>query len=174
VTSLFRYRQSTPRRRRSVYGRTKQEATRRLAAAIGNRDEGLPSLDGRLRLGAYLARWLDEVVQPAVRARTMESYAMIVERHLAPALGGVGVVALEPSDVARYLRQKRDQGLSERTVQYHHAVLRRALRDAERWGLVHRNVAPAGQPAPGHPPGAGALDGGGGQGVPGDGARPPP
>ena len=39
------------------------------------------------------------------------------------------------------MRTKRGEGLSARTVQYHHAVLRRSLQDAERNGLVPRNVA---------------------------------
>jgi integrase len=41
----------------------------------------------------------------------------------------------------RYQNRKLASGLSANTVRNHHAVLRRALRDAERWGLVPRNVA---------------------------------
>jgi integrase len=35
----------------------------------------------------------------------------------------------------------RDRGLSACTVQYTHAVLRRALKQTKRWGMVDRNVA---------------------------------
>jgi integrase len=35
----------------------------------------------------------------------------------------------------------QDRGLSTRTVQYTHAVLRRGLKQAKRWGMVDRNVA---------------------------------
>jgi len=35
----------------------------------------------------------------------------------------------------------QDRGLSARTVQYTHAVLRRALKQAKRWDIVDRNVA---------------------------------
>ena len=35
----------------------------------------------------------------------------------------------------------QDRGLSARTVQYTHAVLRRALKQSKRWGMVDRNVA---------------------------------
>ena len=37
-------------------------------------------------------------------------------------------------------RAMLDRGLSPRTVQYTHAVLHRALRQAVRWGLIPRNV----------------------------------
>ena len=40
-----------------------------------------------------------------------------------------------------FLNRKQASGLSARRVQYIHAVLRRALVTAERWGLVSRNVA---------------------------------
>ena len=39
------------------------------------------------------------------------------------------------------MNRKRESGLSARTVQYLHAILRRALGQAERWGLVPRNIA---------------------------------
>ena len=35
----------------------------------------------------------------------------------------------------------QDRGLSARTIQYTHAVLHRALKQAKRWGMVIRNVA---------------------------------
>jgi integrase len=38
-------------------------------------------------------------------------------------------------------RAMLDRGLSPRTVQYTHAVLHRALRQAVRWGLIPRNVS---------------------------------
>ena len=45
-----------------------------------------------------------------------------------------------------YMKQKRESGLSARTVQYHHAVLRAALGQAEIWGLVSRNIAKLAKP----------------------------
>jgi integrase len=38
-------------------------------------------------------------------------------------------------------REMQDRGLAARTVQYAHAVLHRALKQARRWGMVSRNVA---------------------------------
>jgi integrase len=66
---------------------------------------------------------------------------MIVAHHLKPALGRTVLAKLAPESIQRYMNQKRTEGLSNRTVQYHHAVLRRALGLAERFGKVSRNVA---------------------------------
>ena len=61
--------------------------------------------------------------------------------HLIPGLGRIPLAKLAPADVQQFLNAKLDSGLSPRRVQYLHAVLRRALVMAERWGLVSRNVA---------------------------------
>jgi integrase len=98
-------------------------------------------VDERQTLGAFLTRWLTDVVEPTVRPRTFDSYRMIVNRHLIPALGKLRLAHLTPSDVQSYLHQKRAQGLSPRTVQYHRSVLRTALGQALRWEEVSRNVA---------------------------------
>jgi len=44
-------------------------------------------------------------------------------------------------ETLRYMQKKRTESLSALSVQYHHAVLRKALGDAERLRLVIRNVA---------------------------------
>ncbi len=53
---------------------------------------------------------------------------------------------------------KQREGLSARTVQYIHAVLRRALGEAETWGLVGRNVAKLVRPPQVRKPEVRALD----------------
>jgi hypothetical protein len=53
----------------------------------------------------------------------------------------------------------QDKGLSARTAKYAHAVLRRALGQAERWGMVTRNVATLVEPPRG-PPGGPLVEAG--------------
>lgn len=48
---------------------------------------------------------------------------------------------LTPQHVQAFLTTQTAAGLSPRTVQYHRAVLRHALGQALKWGLVTRNVA---------------------------------
>ena len=80
------------------------------------------------------------------RPGTLASYRMIVEKHLKPELAKIVLGRLTPQDVQTYMNGKRAGGLSARTVAYHHAVLRRALGQAERWGKVARNVAKLASP----------------------------
>lgn len=130
------------RRRRKVFtARTRTEVSRRLDAARRTIAAGLPLADERLTVAVFLRRWLLESAKPTVRPRTFESYRQTVEGHLLPALGHLRLARLSPDDVNSYMVTKLGEKLSPRSVQYHHAVLRRGLEQATRWGHVARNVA---------------------------------
>ncbi|MCE7927202.1 MAG: site-specific integrase [Chloroflexi bacterium CFX7] len=127
--------------KRKFTGRSRKEVAARLAAAKEAADRHLPVGDPKLTTGAFLDQWLRDSAAPALRPRTHESYAMIVRVHLKPAIGHIPLLKLSPADVQAYMASKRADGLSARTTQYHHSVLRRALHIAEAWGAVPRNVA---------------------------------
>jgi integrase len=128
-------------KRKTYYAKSRAEVGSKLLAAQRALSDGLPLGREHLTLGRFLEDWLENSARPALRPRTFDSYRMIVRQHLEPALGNIRLVRLTPEAVQRYLKDKQESGLSARTVQYHHAVLRRALVQAERWGRVARNVA---------------------------------
>jgi integrase len=127
--------------RRTVYGRTRKEASDKLATMLARATNGLPAVEASTKVGAYLEQWLEDVVQPQVRRRTYEAYRTCVERHITPALGKKQLRNLTPVDIRTLLNSKHSSGLSPLTVKYIHSVLRSALAQAMRDGLVHRNVA---------------------------------
>jgi integrase len=71
----------------------------------------------------------------------VDSYADTVRLHITPSLGRKVLRRLTVSDVDQLLAWKRSAGYSATTVRIIRAVLRRALRQAEREGLVSRNAA---------------------------------
>ncbi len=143
-------------KRKSLYGKTRREAQEKLRAALRDLDAGVDLATGRQTVGQFLDRWLDDVVKPGVRPKTHHSYAQLVRLHLKPALGHHQLAKLTPQHVQAMMTEKSAAGLSPRTVQYLRAVLRRALGQALKWGLVARNVAtladrPARRNAPSRP-----------------------
>jgi integrase len=66
---------------------------------------------------------------------------MIVNHHPVPTLGAKNLADLSPSDLRAYLATRVDAGLSPTTARYHHAVLRAALAQGTRDGILARNVA---------------------------------
>ena len=127
--------------RKWVLGQSRREVAEKLDGLLKARREMLPIPDQRQKLGPFLRHWLDEVAKPTLRASTYKSYDDIIRLHLIPDLGRIPLAKLAPADVQQFLNSKLASGLSPRRVQYLHAVLRRALVNAERWGLASRNVA---------------------------------
>jgi integrase len=112
-----------------------------LTAALKAKQDGLPLPSERQTVAQYLTHWLDDAVKPSVRPRTYVSYSQLVHCYLLPELGRLPLARLAPQDVQAFQKRMLAKGLAPRTVQYMHAVLRRGLGQALRWGLVARNVA---------------------------------
>lgn len=126
--------------RKWVYGATRKEVAERMAKVVEDARRGIMPVSGLVTVGDLLDQWLTGA-RSTVRPSTFGSYCEIVRLHLKPELGRVRLAKLEPGHVERLLRRKLDAGLSPRRVQYIHAVLRRALGRAVRWGWIGRNVA---------------------------------
>jgi integrase len=127
--------------RKSFYGRTRREVQVQLSAAQRELAQGLSPSDARVTVGRFLERWLNDAVRPAVRPSTLRSYEMHVRLYLVPDIGRLPLARLSPIEVQGMLNDRLKSGLSARTVHHIRAVLRRALNQAIRWGLISRNVA---------------------------------
>ncbi len=127
-------------RRKSFYGKTRQEVARRLAEALRDRDKGLPIVGEKQTLGQYLTTWL-KMIESTVDPRTFVRYETLVRVHILPKLGNISLAKLSPQQVQTLYSAKLAEGLSRTTVVMIHAVLHRALEAAVRMDLVLRNVA---------------------------------
>ena len=127
--------------RRSLLGRSRAVVRDKLRDALQAESTGIAAPSDHLNLAAFLDQWLADTVRPKLRPRTYSSYEGIVRVHLVPGLGHLPLARLTPQQVQRYLNAQSADGLSPRTVAIIRAVLRQALGQAERWGMVTRNVA---------------------------------
>ncbi len=127
-------------RRKAFYGRTRQEVRRKLATALKARQDGLPLVAERQTVRQYMGHWL-ESTRPSLRPRTWLRYEQLLRLHVVPEIGKVRLVRLSPQHLQRLYAGRLEAGLSPASVVQLHAVLRRALGQAARWGLVTRNVA---------------------------------
>ena len=134
------------RERRTLYAKTRTEAARKLARAIGERDTGFVVDAGRLTVGDYLERWLEDSVKETVRVSTYETYRYMVGPHLVPFLGALKLRDINPVHVRALYREKLEAGLSAATVRKMHAVLSKAMKQAVLDGLIHRSVCDSVRP----------------------------
>jgi integrase len=145
---MARYTIQTPTgtKRKTIYGKEREEVADKLIEALSNRNKGLVFDADNLKLGEYLGRWLTDSVRDTVRPTTFERYEQVVRVHIRPALGKVKLKNLTSAHVRGLYRQKLDAGLSSRTVQYVHVTLHKALKQAVSDGLIPRNVTEAAKP----------------------------
>jgi integrase len=127
--------------RKFFYGATRREVKERLTAAQHDQQRGLPVLNERELVADFLARWLADVAKPKLRPMTYHRYQDLLRLHVLPSLGKRPLARLTPQDVQTLLTAKLGEGLAPATVVQIRAVLRRALGQALKWGLVARNTA---------------------------------
>jgi integrase len=144
----------TNKRRRKWHSgfRTKREAEAGLATILDQLNRGLYVEPSRLTLAGYLEQWLS-AQEARLRPSTHESYRRVLAAHVTPTLGKVPLAKLSAlaldslyADLLRKGRCDENGGLSARTTRYVHTIVRRALADAVRKGLVARNVADLADP----------------------------
>lgn len=124
---------------RTVRG-TRREAERELSRLLVEVDEGRHAAAGPITFGELLDRWLD-VKRRLVEPKTIESYEWVNRNYVRPSLGERKVASLRPVDLDGLYSDLHRRGLSARTVRICHTVIRQALEQARRWGLIARNPA---------------------------------
>ena len=126
--------------RKKVSGRTRAEVNEKLRRLRQQVDNGVVP-DDKLTVQAFLDRWLTVNLPGTVAESTEDGYVDTVRLHLIPALGRKRLAKLTVADLDRLWKAKRDAGYSSNSVRIMRTVLRRALGQAVREGIVSRNVA---------------------------------
>ena len=117
-------------KRKYITGKTRDDVRDKLAKALSDRAGGLVFDAGTTTTGEYLTQWLPDSVRGTVRKSTYRSYKQVVDSQLVPGVGRVKLAKLRPDHVRGLYRDMLDKGLSTRTVQYAHTLLKRALTQA--------------------------------------------
>jgi integrase len=128
-------------KRKSFYGASAEEVRKQLTAAQKARDDGQPILTDGQTVAQFLADWLENTVKPNAQPRSYEKFSDAARLHVVPTLGRVKLDKLSPQQVQKLLNQKLESGLAPQTVVGIRTMLRTALAQALKWGLVTRNVA---------------------------------
>jgi integrase len=126
-------------KRKSFYGKTREEVQKKLKQAIRDVDNGLQLTSNQETLGQYLTNWL-EGVKHQVKTSSFHCYDNSIRIHVVPSLGKHRLAKLTPQHLQNFYTQKLDAGLSSTTVRQIHLILHRALKDAMRMGMIQRNV----------------------------------
>lgn len=127
--------------RKTVYGKTYDEAAEKVAQLQAQERKGVPVPDKAWTVESFLKHWLAEIVEPNARPTTHSKYETMVRLYLIPKLGKKKLTKLGIDDVRKFLRQLKTEHVGGATQQECLKTLRNALNRAMREELLLRNVA---------------------------------
>jgi integrase len=140
--------------------RTRKEAAIALRTAMSAAEKGRHVKASRRTVAEFLNEWL-AAVQGRIRPTTWTNYRDYRDAYVTPIIGGTALQDLTPVRInllySHLLAEGRVRkakgtppGLAPKTVRNVHVMLRRALRDAVKWGYLPRNPAEDAEPPAAH------------------------
>ncbi|NPV44790.1 MAG: site-specific integrase, partial [Firmicutes bacterium] len=100
----------------------------------------------KITFGEWLDKWLVEYKKGQIKPTTYESYEVIINAHIKPALGNIPLAKLQPHMLQAFYNDRLESGLSTRRVHYCHTIIHQALKQSVKEGLLPRNPAEATSP----------------------------
>jgi integrase len=95
--------------------------------------------DDKMTFAQLSDRFLNDVARHTLKPKTFESYEYLLTSHIVPKIGKIKLTNLRPQHIQSLYSEKLDSGLSKKTVHHIHAVTRRVLNQAVKWGLLFQN-----------------------------------
>jgi len=130
-------------KRKTIYGKKREEVADKLARALAERADGIFYDDENVTVGEYLDSWLKGSVRGSVRQSTFDRYEIAVRVHIKPALGRLKLKKLTPAHLAGFYQDRLAAGSAPASVNKLHVTVNKALDQAVRWRMIPRNVAEA-------------------------------
>jgi integrase len=132
---------ATGKRKREWHSgyRTRRDAEAARIEILSRVQRGEHVAPRKANVAEFLDEWLP-AVRAAVAPSTYEMFERSVRNHLKPRIGGIPLQRLTAAHLDAMYGDLLD-GMAASTVRQHHAIVHRALADAERWQYVARNVA---------------------------------
>ena len=136
---------------RSVFARTQKELMAKLDALKETYCGISLTEDSILTLGEWLEKWF-EGKRRSLRPSTVQYYESMIRTYIIPRLGSRRLTQLTATEVGLFCSELKERGrekehpknglaLSSSTVRSVHGVLRQALADAQKQGLIPDNPA---------------------------------
>lgn len=127
--------------RRHIKRRDESEARAEYRELLNERDRGTVRKKGtKWKVDAWLIHWVENIAPLTARYKTVVGYKTAVYRHLVPGVGAHWLKQIEPEHFEKLYTRMIQSGLKPGTVHQVHRTARTAFGEAERRGIVFRNV----------------------------------
>lgn len=117
----------TPKRVERIGGNTKTEAKKACIDFIKKTDRfGRMQLKEKITVKQFSVLWMNDYVENNLKQNTIDSYNMMLQKHILPVLGSKQLYKVTSIELQRFLYDKKNAGYSKATVS-HMAVLLREI-----------------------------------------------
>ncbi len=130
---------SGAKERKSIYGDTQAEVSKKLRAIVSDLDRGIYQEPNKITVKEWFDIWLETFARTKVKPLTFQSYQGIINRHILPAIGKAPLQSVKGVHIQRMYNGLTAQGLSAKTVKNVAAVAHKAFSVALKQGYISLN-----------------------------------
>ena len=120
---------------------SKKEAQNELTRLLASHQSGTFVAPSRMTVSEFVDPWLSGLQNSGLRHTTLRGYRSAMRNYVIPDLGAMPLQQIRATDLDAMYASLLRRGLSLMTVHHAHRILSKMLTDAERIGIVERNVA---------------------------------
>ena len=123
---------------KTIHG-TKKDAQKYLTAKTREKDLGFFVEPALMPLNEFLDRWLSEIAQNKLRARTFENYESLLNCHVRKILGAKRLSDIQAYEVQKLYNDIKKAKYSPKTIRHVRNVLSSAFKQGVRWKMLMQN-----------------------------------
>src|SRR5258706_1205206 len=127
--------------RREKHSKRQDVVKKWLLTARSELRDGVLPKDENITVSQFFTNYKETVWKHTMRPNTLEVRSYLLRKHILTIIGSIKLVGLRPDHLQSLYSKKLDEGLSKLTVLIIHQLIHKALSNAEKWGMVSRNVS---------------------------------
>lgn len=125
-------------RQRSLYAMTEKDVATKLRAALSAIDNGAWQEPSKMTMAQWMEIWLEDY-QAHTTGRTVETYRIVIDKHMIPLFGRVKVSSMSQIHVRRMISTMTKGGSSPASINQARGILSAAMKCAIEAGLTKSN-----------------------------------
>lgn len=140
------YYKNGQRKFKSCRAKTEREVRQELKDLMEKHSLGIDITNKSVTVGDFYEDWFNQHAIQNLRASTIQSYEMIIRRHIKPHIGSIKLAELTSNDIRQFYQDLCNDGrldgkggLSEKTVLNVHLLVSSGINHALKEGLIIRN-----------------------------------
>jgi len=126
-------------KRKAKYNKKQSVVKEWLLTERGKLSHGGYIVSDRMTVKEFMERYLENYAKRSVRATTYDFYEGWINRHIIPEIGSIRLTQLRADHIEQLLTKMAKDGLSNRSVEMVHGILKRSMNKAIKWKLITEN-----------------------------------